>query len=64
MLLLGTDEGVTESAVNSLEKIEIFGKGIAQEVGIPPWGLVAILIGKEAHAPRHTTRLLISINRE
>lgn len=42
----GTDEVVTESAAKSLEdKIENFGKGIAEEVGIPPWGLVAILIG-------------------
>ncbi|GAB1861479.1 Synaptotagmin [Camponotus japonicus] len=41
----GTDEGVTESAVNSLEKIENFGKDFAHEVGLPPWGLVAILIG-------------------
>ncbi|XP_025271125.1 synaptotagmin 1 isoform X2 [Camponotus floridanus] len=42
----GTDESaVTESAVNSLEKIENFGKDFAHEVGIPPWGLVAILIG-------------------
>ncbi|XP_029176995.1 synaptotagmin 1 isoform X2 [Nylanderia fulva] len=40
------DEAITESAAKSFEdKIEKFGKGIAQEVGIPPWGLVAILIG-------------------
>ncbi|CAL1683369.1 unnamed protein product [Lasius platythorax] len=41
----GTDEVVTEGAKSFEDKIEKFGKGIAQEVGIPPWGLVAILIG-------------------
>ncbi|XP_011139805.1 synaptotagmin 1 isoform X2 [Harpegnathos saltator] len=40
-----TDEAVTEAAAGSLDKIEKIGKEIADEVGIPPWGLVAILIG-------------------
>ncbi|XP_014484797.1 PREDICTED: synaptotagmin 1 isoform X2 [Dinoponera quadriceps] len=41
-----TEEPTTESAANSIEtKLEKIGKDFAEEVGIPPWGLVAILIG-------------------
>lgn len=55
MLLSGTDEVVTESAAKSFKnKVVEFEENLAQDMGIPPWGLVAILIGKEAHAPWHT----------
>lgn len=46
-LVSGTDEVITEKAVKtSLENtVEQIGKGVAKEMGIQPWVLVAILIG-------------------
>ncbi|XP_026673468.1 synaptotagmin 1-like [Ceratina calcarata] len=42
-----TAEVVTENAGKSLEtKVEDLGKELAEEMGIPTWALVAILIGK------------------
>ncbi|XP_050459143.1 synaptotagmin 1 isoform X2 [Cataglyphis hispanica] len=42
----GTDEVVTESAAKSFKnKVVEFEENLAQDMGIPPWGLVAILIG-------------------
>lgn len=38
---------VTESAGKNFEtQVENLGKELAEEMGIPTWGLVAILIGK------------------
>lgn len=46
--LISVTEEVTESVAKSFEdKLEEVGKNFAMEVGIPPWGLVAILIGNE-----------------
>lgn len=39
---------VTENAGKNFEtQMENLGKEIAEEMGIPTWGLVAILIGKK-----------------
>lgn len=48
-VFLGTDgDVVTESAGKAFEtQIENLGKELAEEMGIPTWALVAILIGKE-----------------
>lgn len=41
-------EVVTENAGKNFEtQMENLGKEIAEEMGIPTWGLVAILIGKK-----------------
>lgn len=46
-MISATDEA-TESAVKIVEnKFEQLGKDLAEDIGIPPWGLVAILIGNE-----------------
>lgn len=38
---------MTESAGKNFEtQVENLGKELAEEMGIPTWGLVAILIGK------------------
>ncbi|XP_070155328.1 synaptotagmin 1 isoform X2 [Polyergus mexicanus] len=42
----GTDEAITESTTKSLKtKMMELEENIAHDMGIPPWGLVAILIG-------------------
>ena len=46
MLTVGT-MAVTESAGKNFEtQVENLGKELAEEMGIPTWALVAILIGK------------------
>ncbi|XP_029668003.1 synaptotagmin 1 isoform X2 [Formica exsecta] len=42
----GTDEAITESTTKSLkDKVVDLEEKLAHDMGIPPWGLVAILIG-------------------
>lgn len=46
LLFAVTEEASTEAA-KAIDKIGIISKEIAQEVGIPQWGLITILIGNE-----------------
>lgn len=43
-VIIATDEVVTESTLNKLEQME---KQLAKGLGVPEWGLVAILIGNK-----------------
>lgn len=52
-------EVVTENAGKNFEtQMENLGKEIAEEMGIPTWGLVAILIGKKKEWLRFSFFLL------
>jgi len=48
LLFLATEEIVTKSAEKTIEKeIQKLKNSLVEETGIPPWGLVAILIGNK-----------------
>jgi hypothetical protein len=46
LLFLGTDDIIT-TTTKPENKLEKLGKDVSEELGIPPWGLVAILIGNK-----------------
>jgi len=50
-LLPATEEVVIKSTEKTIEKeIQKLKNSLVEETGIPPWGLVAILIGNKVYA--------------
>jgi len=46
LLFSGADD-ITTTTAKPENKLEKLGKDVSEELGIPPWGLVAILIGNK-----------------